>query len=56
MREMTDAEAAFGPHRAVKCEWTYPKPCLKPVVPGKSYCPECMKLAYQPAKKKKARA
>lgn len=56
MREMTDTEAVFGPHRAVLCEWTHPTPCRKPVEPGKAYCSECIKLAYRPAKKKKARA
>lgn len=57
MREMTDIEAIFGPHRAIECEWTHPEPCLKPVVKGKAYCPECMKLAYRPStKKKKVRA
>lgn len=53
MREMTDIEAIFGPYRATKCEWTHPEPCLKSVVKGKAYCPECMKLAYRPATKKK---
>lgn len=52
MREMTDVEAISGPHRAVLCEWTHPVPCLKPVQASKAYCPDCMKLAYQPAKKR----
>ena len=52
MREMTDIEAIRGPFRAVLCEWTHPVPCLKPVMEHKAYCPECIKLAYRPAKKK----
>ena len=50
--EMTDDLAVRGPFRAVECEWTDPVPCLKPVQEHKAYCPDCMKLAYQPAKKK----
>lgn len=49
---MTDSIAQFGPDRAVFCEWTHPTPCLKPVADGKAYCPDCMKLAYKPNKKK----
>ena len=56
MKEMTDYMAQYGPFRAVKCEWTHPKPCLKPVAAGKAYCPDCMKLAYKPATPRKARA
>jgi len=52
VKEMTDPMAQFGPHRAVLCEWTHPTPCLKPVADGKAYCPDCMKLAYKPNKKK----
>jgi len=52
VREMTDIEAIRGPYRAVLCEWTHPVPCLKPVVEHKAYCADCLKLAYQPAKKK----
>jgi len=55
VREMTDIEAQYGPHRAIQCEWTTPEPCLKPVAAGKAYCPECLKKAYRPAKKKARR-
>jgi hypothetical protein len=57
---MNDIDATLGSYRATRCEWFFDidlptqHKCGKPVIPGKSYCPECYAKAYYiPVKKKK---
>jgi rubredoxin len=61
---MNDWDATIGTYRARKCEWFFDidtpneRKCGKPVIPGKSYCPDCYTKAYYipTPKKKKERA